>query len=139
MRPIPKSKTVLALAAGIAGALLAGAAPAGDLNIEGNLRVQGSLSVSGAVTGIVMPAGTNAAPDDAATRGFVEDAVAAGAASDHTHTVFTNDLHVAGRLAVGTNAPSAALHVAGSTRLEGAVWVEPQGDLSMGIYTNGPR
>ncbi len=44
-----------------------------------------------------------------------------------------------GNIGVGTNAPSAMLHVAGSARFEeGITFIPEMGDLSMGSYTNTP-
>jgi hypothetical protein len=42
------------------------------------------------------------------------------------------------RVGIGTNAPAATLHVAGNARIDGALRISPQGDLSMGVYTNAP-
>lgn len=42
------------------------------------------------------------------------------------------------RVGIGTNAPAATLHVAGNARIDGALRIPPQGDLSMGVYTNAP-
>ncbi|HBA82733.1 MAG TPA: hypothetical protein DCZ95_01445 [Verrucomicrobia bacterium] len=117
---------------------LSGKALGGDLNVEGNLNVKGSLSVSGAVTGVVMPAPAQAAPNDAATRLYVDQKILESAALTHTHQVLTNDLAVLGRVGIGTSTPLSALHVLGETRLEGPVWIAPQSDLSMGTYTNSP-
>ncbi len=55
--------------------------------------------------------------------------------------VDTNLFYVAvgtNRVGIGTNAPAATLHVAGNARIDGALRISPQGDLSMGVYTNAP-
>jgi len=44
-----------------------------------------------------------------------------------------------GSVGVGTESPSETLHVAGSGRFDGGItYVHPQGDLSMGSFTNAP-
>ncbi|MDD4869424.1 MAG: LamG domain-containing protein [Kiritimatiellae bacterium] len=44
-----------------------------------------------------------------------------------------------GNLAVGTNVPSAKLHVNGDIKAEGGIsYVVPLGDVGMGVYTNKP-
>ncbi len=44
-----------------------------------------------------------------------------------------------GSVGIGTtNPPAATLHVAGNARIDGALRISPQGDLSMGVYTNAP-
>jgi hypothetical protein len=43
-----------------------------------------------------------------------------------------------GNLGVGILTPAAKLHVAGNARFTGAVRIEPQGDLTMGEFTQGP-
>ena len=52
-----------------------------------------------------------------------------------TNTVSTNVLM--GAVGVGTDTPSAKLHVAGDMRVEGAMVIPRQGDVLMGSYTNG--
>ena len=42
-----------------------------------------------------------------------------------------------GRVGIGTSYPEATLHVHGDARFDQAVWIQPAGDLGMGIYTNG--
>ena len=42
-----------------------------------------------------------------------------------------------GKVGIGTSQPEATLHVQGSARFDQVVWIQPAGDLSMGIYTNG--
>ena len=117
---------------------LVGRLVGGDLNVEGNLNVRGSLSVSGAVTGVVMPVPAEATPNDAVTRSYVDQKMLEAASLAHTHQVLTNDLMILGRVGIGTNNPLATLHVLGETRLEGPVWIAPQSDISMGVYTNLP-
>jgi hypothetical protein len=43
-----------------------------------------------------------------------------------------------GTVGIGTMTPEAMLHVAGDARIDGALRITPQGDLSMGVYTNTP-
>ena len=51
-------------------------------------------------------------------------------------------LRAAGGVGINTNATEGlALRVAGDARIEGQMWISdvpPQGDLSMGSYTNRP-
>ena len=42
-----------------------------------------------------------------------------------------------GKVGIGTSYPEATLHVHGDARFDQVVWIQPAGDLSMGIYTNG--
>lgn len=44
-----------------------------------------------------------------------------------------------GKVGIGTSAPSAKLHVAGTARFDGPVRIAPQGDLSMGEFTAEPQ
>jgi len=52
-----------------------------------------------------------------------------------TETGTTN--YFAGKVGIGTNDPSAELHVTGSVQVDGIMTVPKQGDVNMGIYTNG--
>lgn len=42
-----------------------------------------------------------------------------------------------GKVGIGTSYPEATLHVHGDARFDQVVWIQPAGDLSMGLYTNG--
>ena len=42
-----------------------------------------------------------------------------------------------GKVGIGTSYPEATLHVHGDARFDQVVWIQPAGDLAMGIYTNG--
>ena len=42
-----------------------------------------------------------------------------------------------GKVGIGTSSPEATLHVHGDARFDQTVWIQPAGDLAMGIYTNG--
>lgn len=116
--------------------MVAGVAGAGNLDIDGDLSVLGDLSVTGAIRGVQMPQGLGAASDDAATRAFVEAAVQAIASTGSQGVLVSTNLIVANTLAVGLTQADATLHVAGNALFEGAVSIEPSGDLSMGVYTN---
>lgn len=52
-----------------------------------------------------------------------------------TAPVSTN--YFLGKVGIGTNKPSAQLHVAGEMKVDGAITLPRQGDVEMGIYTNG--
>lgn len=47
-------------------------------------------------------------------------------------------ISASGGVGIGTNAPQAQLHVAGSVRIDGPITIERQGDLEMGIFTSRP-
>ncbi len=58
-----------------------------------------------------------------------------------SNAVFRSSVLTQGSVGISTNAPSARLHVNGDARFEGPVLIRrlvPQGDLSMGSYTNAP-
>lgn len=110
---------------------------AGDLAVDGNLNILGDLSVSGAVRGVVMPVDGLAQPDDAANRDFVLQTVENVQTNRQVFTFMTNTVFM-GRVGIGTNAPRDRLHIAGGLQLDGPLRMTPQGDLSMGSFTNGP-
>lgn len=69
------------------------------------------------------------------------DAWMAGGLAVSSNAVFHSSVVTEGRLGIGTNAPAALLHVNGNARFDGPVQIRrllPQGDLSMGSYTNAP-
>ncbi|MEK7995134.1 MAG: hypothetical protein AAB403_15110 [Planctomycetota bacterium] len=52
-----------------------------------------------------------------------------------TEPISTN--YFLGKVGIGTNNPAARLHVAGEMKVDGAMTLPRQGDVEMGVYTNG--
>lgn len=67
--------------------------------------------------------------------GRLEFATSTDSSTDHVRMTIKSD----GNIGIGTNSPSAMLHVAGAGRFQGGItYIAPLGDLSMGTFTNAP-
>jgi hypothetical protein len=105
-------------------------AAADDLAVDGSLSVQSNLKAKGSVA-----AGQHAQAQHAGSHVWADSA--------NTNFVSTAAnqflIRAAGGVGIGTNAPQATLHVAGTARFDGGVsYVPPTGNLAMGSYTNAP-
>jgi hypothetical protein len=83
-----------------------------------------------------LAAGTRAIASNTACLVWADRSVMEDFASTADHQFL---VRAAGGLGVNTNRPLATLHVHGTARFEGGItYLPPAGDLSMGVFTNGP-
>jgi len=124
--------TAFAQAVDIAGRLTVGA---GNTNLASNATIAGGLNntIGGNAIAAVIPGG-----EDNTANGSHSFAAGEQATAEHDNTFVWSD----GTATSSTNTRQFTVHASNGIRLLGGptqiAWIVPQGDLSMGSFTNGP-